>query len=288
MVTSTKRTVKTILLSLTLLFGITAFAQETAYVNLSNNYTDDSIRVQLDKRPRFSAFKDNFGALGTTVGSKSTKENSDAIFQLSIMQRLTNSNMIWNTNLFFQLTFTSYMDVLLPSYPIRDISVNPGIGLAKDFIKDGKVIGKGYLMIEHESNGFGEEGGFSRSWNKLSLATTMQVTKNVELQGKAWFPVIDGRHSQHLLRYQGVFFAGTTLSTNDKRLNFSAMVTPTYRKNLSANSKYELNYRLSKKDPIFLILQYYNGYGENLLDYDLFKSRLRMGFSIKPDGFYIF
>jgi phospholipase A1 len=46
-----------------------------------------------------------------------------------------------------------------------------------------------------------------------------------------------------------------------------------------------MGYRLFKNDNQFLFLQYYNGYGENLLDYNQFHSRLRIGLLIKPRFF---
>lgn len=251
-----------------------------------NNFTGkevSSIRAELDARPHFTAFKDNSGLIGTTVGSKSTSENSDAKFQLSVMQRFTDSNLFWNSHFFFQFTMTSYLDVFLPSFPLRDISINPGFGFNKYLFKDGKYIGQGYIMLEHESNGF--DSIQSRSWNKVSVAANIQITKNIELQAKAWIPIVDGRYSQHILRYQGLGFVGATVSTDNKRLNLAMMFTPTYRKRPGVNSQFEANCRLMKKQPVYAILQYYNGYGENLLDYDQYKSRLRIGFAFKPSDF---
>lgn len=247
--------------------------------------TDDvsQIREELDKAPHFTVFKDNFGLIGTTIGSKPTGKNSDAKYQLSIMQRLTDSNLLWNSHFFFQFTLTSYLNVFEPSFPLHDVSINPGFGFNKYIFKDGKYIGQGYLMLEHESNGF--DSIQSRSWNKVSVAATIQMTKNWELQAKGWIPIVDGRYSQHLLRYQGLFFVGSNFSTNNKRLNLSMMFTPTYRKRIGVNSQFEVNCRLMKKQPVYAVLQYYNGYGENLLDYDMYKSRLRIGFTFKPRDF---
>ena len=47
----------------------------------------------------------------------------------------------------------------------------------------------------------------------------------------------------------------------------------------------EFNWKLTKKGNQYLFLQYYNGYGENLLDYNKFHNRLRVGFVIKPKFF---
>lgn len=259
------------------------YCQNILYDNSFNEKDVSGKRAELDQGPHFTAFKDNNGLIGTTIGSKPSGENSDAKFQLSVMQRFTDSNLLWDSHLFFQFTLTSYLNVFQPSFPLHDISINPGFGLNKYLFKDGKYIGQGYLMIEHESNGF--DSIQSRSWNKISIAATIQMTKNWELQAKAWIPIVDGRYSTHILRYQGLGFVGSTFSTNDKRLNFSMMLTPTYRNRLGINSQFEINCRLMKKQPVYAIVQYYNGYGENLLDYDVYKSRLRIGFALKPRDF---
>lgn len=243
----------------------------------------NSIRAELDKEPSFSVFKDNFGLIGTTIGSKPTSTNSDATFQLSVMQRLSDSKMLWDSHFFFQFTISCFLNVFEPSFPLHDMSFNPGFGLNKYLFKDGKYIGQGYIMLEHESNGF--DSIQSRSWNKLSVAATIQMTKNWEFQAKAWIPIVDGRYSQNILRYQGLFFVASNFNTNNKRMNLSMMFTPTYRTRVGVNSKIELNVRVLRNKPVYAIMQYYNGYGENLLDYDIYKSMLRIGFAFKPRDF---
>lgn len=278
------RQIKVTVIFLSSLFISNVVSAQNILPEIPNEANDvESIRAELDKRPHFTTFKDNNGLIGTTIGSKPSGENSDAKYQLSVMQRFTDSNLFWNTHFFFQFTLTSYLNVFQPSFPLHDISINPGIGLNKYLFKNGKYIGQGYIMLEHESNGFDDEK--SRSWNKLSVAATVQMTRNWEFQAKAWIPIIDGRYSQHVLRYQGLGFVASNFSTNNKRLNLSMMFTPTYRSRAGVNSQFELNCRILRKQPVYAILQYYNGYGENLLDYDVYKSRIRFGFAFKPSDF---
>ena len=269
-------------------FKFVLFLFISSVLNAKEEVPPKSIIAELDKMSHFTAFKDNYGTIGPTVGMRTTRYNSDARFQVSIKERFTPSTLPHQTHLFMQFTVTSYLDVFLPSFPLHDISYNPGVGLGKHLIKEGKLVGYSYLMIEHESNGFDSEGEKSKSWNKISLAATVQISRNVEVQAKGWFPIIDGRYSKDILRYQGLGFIASKVSTNNKRLNMSVLLTPTYRKRIGVNTNAEINYQLTNKRPVYVVAQYHNGYGENLLDYHIYKSRLRIGFSIKPDGFYIF
>ena len=55
-------------------------------------YNPDSVREELDKRPYFSLYKDNYFIGGTTIGSKPTNKNSDVKFQLASARGLQKAN----------------------------------------------------------------------------------------------------------------------------------------------------------------------------------------------------
>ena len=76
-----------------------------------------------------------------------------------------------------------------------------------------------------------------------------------------------------------------TYTYPNKRFGFGLTLIKRRGWRLSYNTIWEFNYRVFKKDNQFLFVQYYNGYGENLLDYNKFHSRLRVGLVIKPKLF---
>ena len=267
-----------LLLALMVMEGL--WAQESLEDRIiTNTYNADSVRAELDKMPYFTLFKDNYFVGGVPLGYKPTTRNSDVKFQLSISQRLTKSK------LFIQYTQKAFWNVFQKSMPMRDLNFNPGIGLGHLIIRRNKYIGKGYFMIEHESNG--KDSTLSRSWNKITLATAIVLTNNWEAQLKGWIPIIDGGENKDILKYNGIFQLAANYRTDNRRFNCGVILTKRLSK-FSFNTQIELSYKFNNKENQYFFLQYYNGYGENLLEYNQFKSMVRIGFVIKPTGFSIY
>lgn len=247
------------------------------------NIDGDSVRRAFDNESYFSLYKDNYLAAGTTVGSKPTSKNSDVKFQVSVSQRLTKSTLPFNSYFFLFYNQRVYWNVFENSMPVHDFNFNPGIGLSKLLISKGKLVGKASLLIEHESNG--KDSIFSRSWNKISLCGSIYISPQLMIHAKYWIPIIDGMHNKDILRYCGIFQNGIQVMSNDKRFGMAITLVKRQGWNLNFNTIVEFNFRMFKQDNQFLFLQYYNGYGESLIDYNKYQSRLRFGFVIKPRWF---
>lgn len=243
-------------------------------------YNADSIRAEVENAPYFTVFRDNYLIGGTTLGHTPTATNSDVKFQLSIQQRITKSKLPFDTYLFIQYTQKAFWNVFENSLPIRDLNFNPGLGIGHLIIHKNRYIGKAYLMAEHESNG--KDSIDSRSWNKISLSAVVMLNRNFDVQGKVWYPIIDGRHTKDILKYNGLFQLGSNYHTNNERFHVGLLLTKrkTWRPNF--NVQLELSYKLNKNENQYLFLQYYNGYGEGLLEYKMHQSKIRLGFVIKP------
>ena len=243
----------------------------------------DSIRREFDKGPYFTLYKDNYFIVGTSVGQKPSALNSDVKFQVSIAQRLTKSTLPFNTYLFLMYTQKCFWNVFQNSMPMRDLNFNPGIGLAKPlFVKD-RYIGKVTLLVEHESDG--RDSIFSRSWNRISLGASIIIDEWLMIHGKVWIPIIDGMNNKDILNYCGIWQSGLAVTTPNKRFGWALTLVKRKGWNLNFNTIFEFNWLVSSKANQSLFVQYYNGYGENLLDYNQFHSRLRVGIVIKPKFF---
>lgn len=243
----------------------------------------DSLKHELEFGPYFGLYKDNYFVVGTTPFRKPTSTNSDVKFQISLAIRLTDKTLPLGTYLFLTYTQKTFWNVFQESMPMRDMNFNPGIGLAKPFFSKGRYVGKVSLMLEHESNG--RDGEESRSWNKISLSGSTVVNEWLMVHAKFWIPIIDGQNNKDILKYCGIYQSGVVISTPDKEFTWGVTWVKRSGFNFNYNTIWEMSWRVSDKANINLYAQYYNGYGEGLLDYNKYQSRFRVGIVFKPKFF---
>lgn len=243
----------------------------------------DSLKTEFKDAPYFGLYKDNYFTVGTVVGAKPTKHNSDVKFQISIAQRITKTTLPLNSYLFLAFTMKTMWNVFEKSMPMRDLNFNPGIGWSFPFFSKGRYAGKFTLLLEHESNG--RDSIQSRSWNKISFCASTMVNEWLMVHSKFWIPIVDGENNRDILKYSGIFQGGFAVTTPNKKFGWALTLIKRKGWNLNFNTILEFNWKILPKDNQYLFVQYYNGYGENMLDYNVFHSRLRVGLVIKPKFF---
>ena len=262
------------------LVGLPLMAQITTKQEILNA---DSIVNDFDSRPAFGIYKDTYFVGGTALNTKPTEFNSDVKFQISFRHRLTKSILPLHSHLFLQYSQKAIWNVFEESLPFHDLNFNPGIGVQNLVVYNGKLVGNGTIMLEHESNG--RDGEASRSWNKVSVSYAAVIDPRLEVYGKTWIPIIDGQQNKDILKYCGIFQVGSQFISADRR--WVADVTFVKRQgwNLNFNTILNVGFRFSKRDNQYLMLHFYDGYGENLLDYNKYHCRLRIGILIRPNFF---
>lgn len=242
----------------------------------------DSVRKAFDNSPFFGLYKDNYFIFGPSVGPKATKANTNVKFQISIAQRLTKSVLPWHTYLYLFYTQKCFWNVLQKSFPMTDLNFNPGIGITKPLFVKNRYIGKMTFLVEHESNG--RDSIQSRSWNRVALAANVFVTKNLMVHAKVWVPIVDGENNRDIVDYCGWNQFGIQVVSDNKRFTGGISIVPRHRIG-SCNVVVDFAVRLFKRENQYLFFQFYNGYGEGLLDYNKFHSQLRVGLLIRPKLF---
>ena len=243
----------------------------------------DSLKHELEYGPYFGLYKDNYFTVGTAPFQKPTSTNSDVKFQISLAIRLTDTVLPWNSFLFLMYTQKTFWNVFQESLPMHDLNFNPGIGWSKPFFSKDRYMGKLTLLVEHESNG--KDGEDSRSWNRSSVYGSTIIDEWLMVHAKFWIPIIDGGNNKDILNYCGVYQSGVVITTPNKKFNFGLTLVKRKGWNLNFNTIFEASWKVHEKSNLNLFAQYYNGYGENLIDYNQFHSRLRVGIVFKPHFF---
>ena len=247
----------------------------------------DSVKRVFENMPSFGLYKDNYFSLGTTIGHRPDCDNSDVKFQISIRQRLTRRRMPFDTYLFLFYTQKSFWNVFENSLPMHDNNYNPGLSWVKFIRKNARFRGMVQLVVEHESNG--RDGDESRSWNKIGLSASYFVNKTAMFHGKVFYPFIDDDgQNKDICKYAGIFQFGAQKLASNGRWVFDLTFTKREGWDFNFNTMAEVGFRVFRANNQYLFLQYYNGYGENMLDYNSFHSRLRIGMLIRPEFFSTF
>ena len=249
--------------------------------------SEDSLMEALGTIPAFTIYKDNYVVTGTSFkGGKITKYNSDAKFQISLRHRLFRNLLPFRLYVFLTYTQLSFWNIYRESEPFAETNYNPTLGVGRNFIRRGRIEGIGMIQFEHESNG--RDSIQSRSWNRLTFTGIYMPDANFSFQVKAWIAMMFSRYNPHLTQYAGIGHVGMTYVNRRNRFQGTVLMIKRGGWNLNANWRLGIAYRLFRRDNQFLYLQFYNGYGERMLEYNRFCRYLRIGFMIKPHSVSIF
>jgi len=219
-----------------------------------------------------------------------TRGGTNARFQLSFKYRLFDRQMGWGRDqpwlagFYLGYTQTSFWNLEEKSKPFRDTSYRPSLFWAwrrtdaKTWID---ALRAGY---EHESNG--KDGAQSRSIDILFVQPEWRWDlpdgKRLEFAPKL-YGYLDKEENPGIPRYRG--YADWQLRYGDEVRSWRAMA----RLGTAGKGSLTLDWfertRALGIGPVsgYLHLQFFAGYGENILDYDQRrKSQLRLGFAIVP------
>ncbi len=251
-------------------------SKNTASKPMYLEMTQDEATQLLNRQPDFGMYKDNYFITGVPTNKSINSQTADAKFQISIRQRLFNSLMPYNTHLMLIYTQKSFWDIYDESAPFDDSNYNPGLLLTKPIIDKNKLKGIVAFSIEHESNG--RDSIDNRSWNYFTLSGTYFFNYYFSTQAKVWHGKL-GQDNTDLYDYRGYGLIALNFRNKNDRLTASLVINPT--KSFSINTQVDLSYRLNKRANQSLFIQWYNGYGESLLDYNQYTSMIRVGMLIK-------
>ncbi|WP_252723819.1 phospholipase A [Winogradskyella psychrotolerans] len=238
------------------------------------------------KQPYFSIHKDNFFVTGIPTNKDVNSATSNAKYQISFKQVLTRSKLPLDTYLFLTYTQKSFWNIYEESLPFKDINFNPTIALGKYFYdKEDRLKGVGTLAFEHESNG--RDSLESRSWNRISFQYTTSIFRNTVASFKAWLPFGYKEGNPDLLEYVGLGQINVSHTYRPDKLIYDLRV----RKGLNFEGKGSIRARVyynpfdNNISNQYLMLEWYVGQAEGLLNYQQSQSMIRIGFVIRTNEF---
>ncbi len=208
-------------------------------------------------------------------------DDTEVKFQISGKIKLMDDLYKDNWDLWFGYTQTSWWQLYNSdeSAPFRETNYSPELFLS--YYSDVEVLGMTLLQtdvgIVHQSNGRSDP--ISRSWNRI-YADFNFAKDNFLLSIKPWYRIPedeDDDDNRDIDDYMG--YGDYQLSYKSDGHILSLLV----RNNLRGSDNRgggELSWAFPINDSIKGYVQYYNGYGESLIDYDHYVNRLSLGFLI--------
>ncbi len=246
----------------------------------------DSVKKIIKATPAFSILKDNYLITGIPFDRAVSNETSDIKYQVSLQQRLTNAVLPYNTYLSFVYTQLAFWNAYAASSPFAELNFNPGMSLSRLFFRKKKLIGSGVLLVEHQSNG--KAGMESRSWDDIALQYSFSAHERLKIIAKGWIPFSYRDDNPDLLSYIGYGELKGTLLIQKEKLHMDIWMRKGTSLDWRGSVQMQLYYKPFKSDNQYLMLQWYEGYAENLLHYNESTSMIRIGILVKATnwGFY--
>lgn len=257
-----------------LLCSILLFSTETS---VAQGFTKEQLQDSI--LPSFSTYKDNYFITGAPLNTGISEETADVKYQISFKQLLTRYNLPLNSALVLTYSQKAFWNVYEFSSPFQEINFNPGIGLAIPvFNKTGHLSDVVELKVEHESNG--RDSIYSRSWNKVSLGYHTALNDRTLLSVNAWIPFGYKTDNRDLIDYVGYAEVNLSYDIKPEKLILD-LALKKGTKDWKGSARTRLFYRISSNTNQFLMLEWYNGYGESLIDFRQHENMLRFGYVIR-------
>jgi len=193
------------------------------------------------------------------------------------------------SGLYLGFTAKSYWQVYNSdtSKPFRATDYEPEIYYTWD--NELSILGFKFNQLQvgfnHQSNGRSNE--LSRSWNRL-YASALFSDDSSFYYVKTWYRIpedeketpqsIDGDDNPDITRYLGNFEFGYGINWNQFN------IVTSLRNNLKTSDNkgsIELNITYPLTDNYDVLLQYFNGYGDSLIDYNRHQQRIGLGIQLK-------
>jgi phospholipase A1 len=201
-------------------------------------------------------------------------DNVEMKFQLSFEVPVWTEILEQPLDLYFAYTQLAFFQAYNQEYssPFRETNYEPEIGLnwRPDFSAFGWRLRSVRAMANHQSNGRSEP--LSRSWNRL-IGQLEAEHGDLRLGLRVWAPLETGPSDNPDI-YEYLGYGELHASYDLKKHHFGLMLRNPTHPTIQVDWSYPLG------ETIRFYAQYFNGYGESLLDYDHSVNRIGAGFLV--------
>jgi len=213
-------------------------------------------------------------------------KHAEAKFQLSIKVPLIQNNLFFKYDaIYFGVTIKSFWQVYAQnvSAPFRETNYKPEIFYIAPLPFHPFGGNSGFVVgMEHESNG--QAGALSRSWNRVYSAFLYEKG-NFAFAFKPWYRLKEeqkktplsakGDDNPDIEDYLGHFQVTGAYAWDKYQVNLMA------RQNFETrNGSLELGFTFPLSGRLRGYVQYFNGYGESLIDYNFRQQRFGVGIAL--------
>ncbi|WP_417885416.1 phospholipase A [Zunongwangia sp.] len=235
----------------------------------------------LKNLPAFGIHKDNYFITGIPLHTGIDSNTADAKYQISFKQLLFRNKVPNDSYFYLKYTQKAFWNIYEFSSPFKEINFNPGLGFSKFFYKDDIVKSQATLTLEHESNG--RDSIYSRSWNFVSLEYNVALSKKLVGSIRGWLPFYYKDDNPDLMDYTGYGQLNFDYEFLPNKLYAQVMIQKGISWDWKGATRTRILYNPFNSTNQFLVLEWYNGYDENLLNYEEYRNMIRVGFVLKSD-----
>lgn len=218
-------------------------------------------------RPDYAVYPD--------IPDHQTLKNTEFKAQLSVYLPLI-KNLFYNKNISLNISYTQliYWQLYTTSAWFRESDYEPNLALRFRIIRN--MFGE--FSIDHQSNGRG--GGFERSWNRV-IATFEYSTPSFFVQVNGWLLLLQN-HASNLYNPQIGYYLGydkIILSYNFFK-RFILSVEANNIESLYTRGFVIVTGFIPITTKFGAYLQYFNGYGQSLIEYNHYTQSFGVGFAL--------
>lgn len=205
-------------------------------------------------------------------------ENNEMIFQVSFKAPIWRNVFGSNVDAYVAYTAKSWWQLFNGdiSAPFRETNYQPEI-FFRGFANR-EALGVNMLFwdlgFNHQSNGRAEP--LSRSWNRIIGKVGLQLSDNLNIMTRAWYRLPeDDEDDNNPYEYRYFGYGDVRAIWTPNRNTFTAMLRPG-----TQETSYELTWSYPVSSVFRIYAQYYNGYGDSLIDYDYHMERIGIGIAM--------